>query len=67
EHEVSGLLVPPGDGAACGDAVRRALDSPAEAERWAQAARARVTTDFTPERHLNGLLAVYESAIRAAR
>ncbi|MFM7232009.1 MAG: glycosyltransferase family 4 protein [bacterium] len=67
EHEVSGLLVPPGDGAACGDAVRRALDSPADAARWAQAARARLTTDFTPERHLNGLLAVYESAIRAAR
>jgi phosphatidyl-myo-inositol alpha-mannosyltransferase len=42
EHEVTGLLVPPGDAAALAAAVSRVLDDRALAERLAAAARARV-------------------------
>src|SRR6185436_10280694 len=41
EHEVSGLLVSPGDEPALVAAARRALAEPAVAQRWGETARAR--------------------------
>jgi len=61
EHEVTGLLAAPGDGAALGALTRRALEDPAAA-RWGEAGRARVAEIGDPRRHLEGLLAIYEEA-----
>ena len=63
QHERTGLLVPPGDAAACGAAVMRALSDPAAAA-WGEAGRAHVTASCTPEAHVRGLLGLYESAQR---
>lgn len=43
----TGLLVPPGDSAALGEAVERLLDDPATARRWGAAGRERVLARFT--------------------
>lgn len=64
EHEVTGLLAEPGDGAAFGAAVRRALDSPA-APRWGEAGRDLVRRVSAPAAHLARLLAIYREAIDA--
>ena len=62
EHEVTGLLAPPGDADALGAALRRALEEPA-ATRWAVAARTRVQAMADPKRHLEGLLTIYREAM----
>ena len=59
EHEVTGLLAPPGDAAALAAAVRRALDD-ARAGEWAVAGAARVREQSDPARHVAGLLRIYE-------
>src|SRR5439155_8099097 len=64
EHEVTGLLVPPGDTAALVAATLRALADPA-AERWGAAAQARARVAFAPAAHARGLVKIYEEAIRA--
>jgi glycosyltransferase involved in cell wall biosynthesis len=64
EHEVTGLLAPPGDAEALADAVRRALADPA-ARGWGEAGRERVRAIGDPSRHLEGLLAVYREAVAA--
>jgi glycosyltransferase involved in cell wall biosynthesis len=65
EHEVTGLLVPPGDEPALISATRRALAEPEAAQRWGEAARARARGLFDPEAHTRGLVAIYEEATRA--
>jgi glycosyltransferase involved in cell wall biosynthesis len=62
EHEVTGLLVPPGDAAALAAAVSRALTDPAAA-RWAEAGRARMLAAGDPARHVAALTAVYREAM----
>lgn len=62
EHEVTGLLVPPGEPAALAAAVSRALADPA-APRWAEAGRARVLASGDPARHVEALTAVYREAM----
>jgi glycosyltransferase involved in cell wall biosynthesis len=62
EHEVTGLLAPPGDAEELGQALRRALEEPA-ATRWAVAGRARVQAMCDPKRHLDGLVTIYREAI----
>jgi glycosyltransferase involved in cell wall biosynthesis len=63
EHEVTGLLAPPGDDAAFAEATRRALDDPAAA-RWGEAGRERVRRIGDVNAHVRGLLAIYEEARR---
>jgi glycosyltransferase involved in cell wall biosynthesis len=62
EHEVTGLLVPPGDVTALGDAVDRALIDPAAAG-WGEAGRLRVSEVGEPARHVEGLLSIYREAM----
>ncbi len=68
EHEVTGLLTPPGDPHALIEAVTRALAEP-RAGDWGAAGRLRVLETSAPARHVEGLLAIYREAIegRAAR
>ncbi len=65
EHEVTGLLVPPGDADALGEAVERALID-AAATRWGEAGRERVATKGDPQRHLEGLVAIYQETLDRA-
>ena len=58
EHEVTGLLAPPGDAEAFGAAVQRALEDPAAAS-WAEEGRCRVREDADPGRHVGELLRFY--------
>ncbi len=62
EHEVTGLVAEPGDGAALGALARRALEDPL-APRWGEQGRARVLEIGDPARHVEGLLAIYAEAI----
>ncbi len=62
EHEVTGLLAPPGDAEALGIVLKRALEEPA-ATRWAVAGRTRVRAMGDPQRHLDGLVTIYGEAI----
>jgi len=64
EHEVTGLLVPPGDDAALVAAARRTLAEPERARGWGEAARARARQAFDPGTHARGLIAIYEEALR---
>jgi glycosyltransferase involved in cell wall biosynthesis len=63
-HEVTGLLVPPGDAAALAGATKRALSDPA-ARGWGEAAQARARSAFAPAAHVQGLVGLYEEAMRA--
>jgi glycosyltransferase involved in cell wall biosynthesis len=63
EHEVTGLLAPPGDDAAFAEATRRALADPAAAS-WGEAGRERVQRIGDVDAHVRGLLAIYEEARR---
>ncbi len=65
EHEVTGLLVAPGDPRALAEATRRALEDPAAAA-WGEAARARATALFTPAAHARGLAEIYSESLTAA-
>jgi len=62
EHEVSGLLVPPGDADALSDAVDRALIDP-NATTWAEAGRKKVAALGEPRRHLEGLVSIYREVL----
>ncbi|GHB14397.1 glycosyl transferase [Salinicola rhizosphaerae] len=58
EHEVSGLLTPPGDGDALAGALATLLEDPVLGERLASAASARLA-EFTPAAMAQGYLALY--------
>ncbi|MBI5709531.1 MAG: glycosyltransferase [Candidatus Eisenbacteria bacterium] len=62
EHEVTGLLAPPGDAHALAEAAQRALSDP-DATRWGAAGRARVEEAGAPAKHVAGLLAIYREAM----
>jgi glycosyltransferase involved in cell wall biosynthesis len=62
EHEVTGLLVPVGDGAALAAAIDRLLDDRALARRLADAARARVR-DFDIQRTIDRTEALYREVV----
>lgn len=58
------LLVPPDDPGALASAIVSALASPEESHRRALAARARFLERFTIERAADGMVRLYESALR---
>lgn len=66
EHEVTGLLCVPGDGAAFGAAVQRALADPA-ARAWGEAGCDRVRRVGDPRAHLEELLGIYREALDETR
>ncbi|HTI29790.1 MAG TPA: glycosyltransferase family 4 protein [Methylomirabilota bacterium] len=59
ENGVSGVLVPPGDTGALADAISALLAEPRRMERLGEAARARVAAEFSVERMVEGVVAVY--------
>ena len=63
EHDVTGLLVAPGDGGGLVAATQRALVEPERARAWGETARARAVTALAPETHVRGLVALYEQAL----
>jgi glycosyltransferase involved in cell wall biosynthesis len=64
EHEVTGLLAPPGDAGALVAAVKRALEDPAAAA-WGAAGEDRVRRVANPERHVDALLSIYRETMAA--
>ena len=60
EHEVSGLLVAPGDIEACAAQMERLLADPLLRERLGSAARERIATDFSLGDALDRLSAIYQ-------
>jgi glycosyltransferase involved in cell wall biosynthesis len=64
EDGVTGILVPPGDSEALGDALLRLLLDPDLRARMGQAGRERVRSEFTVDRIVAQTLDVYQSVIR---
>jgi len=65
EHEVTGLLVPPGDPAALAEAVRSLLADRARLEAYSDAARERWQRLFSPAPFYEDTQAVYEETSAA--
>jgi glycosyltransferase involved in cell wall biosynthesis len=59
---ISGFGVPPGDAGALAHALQTLLDDPARQAEMGAAGRATVAGRFSPERHLEAVLAAYERA-----
>ncbi len=64
EHEVTGLLAEPGDADTLGTHAMRAIHDPG-ARAWGEAGRERVRAIADPQRHVEGLLAIYREAMAA--
>jgi glycosyltransferase involved in cell wall biosynthesis len=62
EDGVDGHVVAAGDPRALADAVARTVGDPAQAFEMGRAGRAKVSRDFAPEAHLEGLRAAYAAA-----
>ena len=67
EDGVTGRLVPPGDAAALGEAMRELTADPARAEAMGRAGRALVERDYGPARHVAAILALYAQAQAISR
>jgi glycosyltransferase involved in cell wall biosynthesis len=65
EHGRSGVLVPPQDPGALARAIVDLADRPEHARALGEAARRRIATEFSLERMLAGLEAVYARALEA--
>jgi glycosyltransferase involved in cell wall biosynthesis len=66
EPGVDGIVVPPNDPGALGDALRDLSESGARAFEMGLAARAKAEREFGPDRHLERLGRIYDEAIRVA-
>lgn len=62
--EATGLLVSPGDPGALANALDRLLNDRSLAVRLGEAARSRVSAEFSPERYRERLLSFYEQALQ---
>ena len=62
---IEGILFDAGDTQALAAALRRLAGDDALAERLGRAARARAISTYAPGAHLDGLVAIYESVLRA--
>lgn len=60
---LNGVLVPPGDAAALGQAIARLLRDPALARQMGEAGRALVASEFSPDSMVEGNLAVYREVL----
>ena len=67
EEGVEGELVPAEDVGALAGALANLIDDPVRAQAMGSAGRRKVTTNFTPERHLAALKGVYEEAAKWSR
>ena len=65
QHGITGLVVPPRDPRALVQAVRTILDDPQRGVAMGIVARARVEAEFTHERMVARVLAVYEDVLAA--
>ncbi len=65
EHGVSGLLFPPADAAALAAHVGTLLPDAPRRQQMGDAGRARVEREFTVERHVDGMLNLYDRAVVA--
>jgi glycosyltransferase involved in cell wall biosynthesis len=61
----TGLIFPPGDAAALGTQVAALLADPERRRRMGEAGRARMEREFTVEKHVAGMLDLYERATPA--
>jgi len=59
-----GILVPPGDSEQIRAAMRQLIDDPVLRATLEQAARRRALTEYTPERHYERVMAVFNAALR---
>lgn len=66
-HGVNGLLVPPRDVEALGQAIGRLLEDPAAARRMGEAGRELVRREFSVEAMVEGNLRVYRELLGASR
>jgi glycosyltransferase involved in cell wall biosynthesis len=64
-HEISGLLVPPGDSDALAETLLRLLDDPAQCARLGQAGREIVEREFTTEAMVSGNIGVYTELLKS--
>jgi len=64
EHQITGLLVPPGDVAALSDALTSILSEPGAARTMGQAGRARALRDLTEEASVDRFVALYEGLLK---
>ena len=64
EHDVSGLLVPPGDVGALAASIEALLENPAKAAAMATAARHRVAESFSIETMVRRTQDLYEELLR---
>lgn len=63
QDQETGLLVPPGDPAQLAQAIVRLIEDPAQAAHLARQARRRVHSDFSIERMVDRIQALYERAL----
>lgn len=59
QHEVTGLVVPPGDAAALGSAMQRLIDNPGERRDMGQRGRLRVEREFSIARLVHQVTDLY--------
>jgi glycosyltransferase involved in cell wall biosynthesis len=67
EHGDSGIVVPPGDRQALGDAILRLYEEPGLRNRMGQRARERIATHFHVDATVSSTLALYRELVRDSR
>ena len=63
ENGEDGIVVPPGDHQALADAIRTLWENPEQAKAMGQAGFEKVKERHSPEKHYQGLISIYESAL----